>query len=80
MPYTFNPFTGALDFFADAEILIADPDNPRPGQIWLLQDPIYSDASPVGLLLSITGSNITGYSSAQLCIYNGTNILRVSVS
>lgn len=41
--------------------LNADPPSPAPESAWVLATPIVSGGSPIGLLLALTGSSVTGY-------------------
>jgi hypothetical protein len=41
--------------------LSADPASPDQQTAWVLSEPVYSDGTPIGLLLAITQSAITGY-------------------
>ena len=44
--------------------LDSDPASPDQQTAWVLSEPVYSDGTPIGLLLAITQSAITGYTYA----------------
>ena len=41
--------------------LYTDPVSPTPQQVWVRATPIVSGGTPIGLLLALTHSDITGY-------------------
>ena len=60
-------------------ILDADPVAPDDEQMWILKTPIYSAGTPIGLLMSITQSSITGY-TRELSVNDGGTIVRTTMS
>ena len=60
-------------------ILAADPVAPAEGEAWILKTPIMSDGTPLGLLLAITASSITGY-TRELSVNDGGTAYRTTLS
>ena len=60
-------------------LLAADPVAPAEGEAWVLKTPIVSGGVPMGLLLALTQSAITGY-TRQLSVNDGGTAYRTTLS